>query len=660
MTTRERQAEISKRFHHIGDVAALTGLSADALRAWERVGLLAPQRSKGGVRQYTEDDIARVRLIARTLQRGGFSRGAVAMLLRSGDLRPDAADYAPGPARARPSRAQTGAPGDADMDGQRSDRRMLAAIARIGDALASGRGLDEVLDVICAETCWAFGVSDAVLWLAEPIPAHPARGPVPMGQTDGATPASPAPSAPCPHALVIAAAYRQQRDSGRSDRAARSTVPLDDRRFPAVRAFLTRRSLVVTTQELSALAHPELDRLLPGATLLCMPLLASDGEPLGVLALRESRDAERFGADDLERIRLFAVHGALAVETARLHAAIRAAQVDADTQRARWQAAVDDLPALVCICDVALHITYVSPTCRRVLGWPAHLPAAAEQPARSGTWSVEQGFFWLGDPAAIVAPLSLDELPLARALRERLTIHDITVVHRCPDGIDRLIVWDAAPMPDAQGRLLGAVAVGRDVTAEHRRRERELSLAAVAHAAAGAPASEGVEARAAQILSALVENTRTPVIAATLYLLDDTAGVLRRVAAADRERSGTHAPALPITPQHPWWQLLIAGSVYSTRDRERPGWLRAIGLASWKASGMRAWATVPLRSGGTLVGALAIGLNAPHVWDAAERTWLEACAATIAMAVENGRLLDAKGRRSQGSAAPLDGNNEAH
>ncbi|HST88946.1 MAG TPA: MerR family transcriptional regulator [Ktedonobacterales bacterium] len=101
MTTRERQADISKRFHHIGDVAALTGLSADALRAWERVGLLAPQRSTGGVRQYTEDDIARVRLIARTLQRGGFSRGAVAMLLRSGDLQPDAADYVPGPARAR-------------------------------------------------------------------------------------------------------------------------------------------------------------------------------------------------------------------------------------------------------------------------------------------------------------------------------------------------------------------------------------------------------------------------------------------------------------------------------------------------------------------------------------------------------------------------------
>src|SRR5579863_2658158 len=111
MTKLKHQIEVAQRFHHIGDVAALTGLSADALRAWERVGLLTPQRSPGGLRQYSEDDIARVRLIARTLQRGGFSRSAVAMLLRSGDLQPDAADYAPGPTHVRPPRARNGGSG---------------------------------------------------------------------------------------------------------------------------------------------------------------------------------------------------------------------------------------------------------------------------------------------------------------------------------------------------------------------------------------------------------------------------------------------------------------------------------------------------------------------------------------------------------------------
>jgi PAS domain S-box-containing protein len=91
----------------IGDVASLTGLSAHALRAWERVGLLAPRRTPGGVRQYTADDLARIRLIARTLDTRRLSRRTVAALLHSGELRPDTADYAPGTVGARRSRSRT-------------------------------------------------------------------------------------------------------------------------------------------------------------------------------------------------------------------------------------------------------------------------------------------------------------------------------------------------------------------------------------------------------------------------------------------------------------------------------------------------------------------------------------------------------------------------
>ena len=631
MTKRERQAEASKRSHHIGDVVTLTGLSADALRAWERVGLLTPQRSSGGVRQYTDDDIARIRLIARTLQRGGFSRAAVAMLLQSGDLQPDAADYAPGPARARPSPLRTPAPDAAEE--RRSERRMLAAIARISDALASGRAIEEVLQVICAETCWAFGVSDATIWLAEPFPAHCAGEP--ETQTN------------LPRALIVVAASGQHYSSvptGPSGGAAPRTMPLDDQRFPPTRAFLTRRSLVVTTQDLSARAHPELAGMLPGAALLSMPLLAADGVALGVLVLQEASDIERFSADDLERIRLFASHAALAIQTARLHVAIQTAQQDANDQRTRWQSAVDNLPALVCICDTALRITYVSPTCQETLGWPA-APRSATDPVdpigQSADWVTDHGFFWLDDAAPAADSLPPNELPLPRALRERQTVHDIVVRHRRADGTERLITWDAAPMPAASGQPLGAIAFGRDVTAERRLRAREVSLAAVTQAASGGRASEGVERRAVHILTALVENMPTPPITATLYLWDDQAGALKRVCDVGGERGEAHAPAIPITPQHPWWQQVATGPLYSAHDRERPRWLRAVGLPSWKASGIRAWATVPLRADDTLVGVLVIGLGAPHVWDAAERAWLEACAAVITMAAEHGRLLRA-------------------
>ncbi|HEX2348440.1 MAG TPA: GAF domain-containing protein [Ktedonobacterales bacterium] len=626
MTKRERQAETSKRFHHIGDVVTLTGLSADALRAWERVGLLAPQRSAGGVRQYTEDDVARIRLIARTLQRGGFSRAAVAMLLQSGDLQPDAADYVPGPAHVRPSPPRARAPDAADE--QRRDRRMLAAIARISDALASRRAIAEVLEVICAETCWAFGVSDATIWLAEPFPAHHA------GEPETRT--------GFPSALVVAAASGQHHSGAPSipsGGAHSRSVPLDDQRFPPARAFLARRSLVVTTQDLSERAHPELAGMLPGAALLSMPLLAADGVALGVLVLQEASDIERFSADELERIRLFAAHAALAIQTARLHVAIQTAQRDADDQRARWQSAVDNLPALVCITDTALHITYVSPTCQETLGWPAAPRSATDPIGQSTDWVTDHGFFWLDGAAPVAESLTPDQMPLPRALRERQPVHDIIVFHRRADGTERLITWDAAPMPAASGQLLGAIAFGRDVTAERRLRAREASLAAVTQAALESLASGSVERSAIRILTAMVSAMPTPPFTATLYLWDDQAGALKRVCDVGGERGGAHTPAIPIAPRHPWWQEVAASPNYSTHDRERPHWLRAMSLATWEASGIRSWATVPLRADSALVGALAIALGASYIWDDAERLWLEACAAAITMAVEHGRIL---------------------
>src|SRR5262249_7858006 len=152
--------EPDPRLYHIGDVAALTGLTEHALRAWERVELLAPRRSPTGVRLYTEDDLARIRLISRTLDTRRLSRRAVAELLRVGELRPDAADYAHGGVTTRRRRGQVTSegvrqPGD---DASRT-QRLLAAVTRVGGAVASGRPLAEVLAVICRQTCVAFGVS---------------------------------------------------------------------------------------------------------------------------------------------------------------------------------------------------------------------------------------------------------------------------------------------------------------------------------------------------------------------------------------------------------------------------------------------------------------------------------------------------------------------
>jgi len=88
------------------------------------------------------------------------------------------------------------------------------------------------------------------------------------------------------------------------------------------------------------------------------------------------------------------------------------------------------------------------------------------------------------------------------------------------------------------------------------RTRREQALAWQLYPSGAPTVVGGVEGRAARVLTALVARASAPVIAATLYLLDDEAAGLRRVGAFGVERSGTHGPTLPLNNRHPWWRLL--------------------------------------------------------------------------------------------------------
>ena len=71
----------------IGDVARLVGISASAIRGWERLGLTRPQRSQGRYRLYTNDDV-RLLKKARYLRkvRGLNAPAIVEMLKREGTI----------------------------------------------------------------------------------------------------------------------------------------------------------------------------------------------------------------------------------------------------------------------------------------------------------------------------------------------------------------------------------------------------------------------------------------------------------------------------------------------------------------------------------------------------------------------------------------------
>lgn len=63
--------EVSASGYKIGAVSKLTGISPDTLRVWERrYAAVTPQRSAGGGRLYTIEDIARLKLIRRLVDKG--------------------------------------------------------------------------------------------------------------------------------------------------------------------------------------------------------------------------------------------------------------------------------------------------------------------------------------------------------------------------------------------------------------------------------------------------------------------------------------------------------------------------------------------------------------------------------------------------------------
>jgi PAS domain S-box-containing protein len=618
------------RLYLIGDVAALTSLSTHALRAWERVGLLAPRRSAGGVRQYTEDDLARIRLIARTLAARRLSRRALAALLRSGELRPDATDYATRPPSAHRSPTRTAsAPGDdLSADQWQRERRLLDAIARVGSAVASGRPLPDVLAIVCHETCHAFAVSDAILWLVDPPPGAPPAA-------DRAVPAP---------ALVAVAAFGPRSEHVlQGAQPARITV--DQPRSAAALALRTRRGVIVNAMDTSPLIHPELKALLPGAALLVVPLLTSDGDAVGALALRETLDPERFGPKDLERAQLFATQAAIAIETARLHDAIRVAREQAEAERARWRAAVDDMPQLVCTCDTQPRATYSNPALERFTGRPPDSTIPPE------AWAAHFGVYLPDGSGA----MPVDEMPFVRALRENAPAHEITILHRMPDGAERLAVWDAAPMRTPQGKLLGAVAVGRDVTLERRRAQREQCLAAVMRAGLCAPNPADFAGRAAGVVAALIAHAGVPVVVASLHLIDPETGAFRCAAALGANQASAEGTTALLCARELGWHAFTTEMHCSPPDGAPPPWAdEALGRA-WPITGVRSWAALPLQSGGAAFGALTVGLGVPHVWDEAERAWIESCAAALALVVQNDQLFAAERRRSEELQAVLEG-----
>ena len=67
--------------YRIGEIAAQAGVSVEAVRYYERIGLLPePPRTTGGVRRYSDDAVNRIRFVKQA-QGNGFSLAEIRELI---------------------------------------------------------------------------------------------------------------------------------------------------------------------------------------------------------------------------------------------------------------------------------------------------------------------------------------------------------------------------------------------------------------------------------------------------------------------------------------------------------------------------------------------------------------------------------------------------
>jgi PAS domain S-box-containing protein len=189
--------------------------------------------------------------------------------------------------------------------------------------------------------------------------------------------------------------------------------------------------------------------------------LVVNGRMLGVLHA-DSVTPRQFSERDVHLLELVGERIALAIDRAQLHAKALTAQAEAERERSRWRAVVNNAPAFVITCDADLRLTYFNPLFERLLGPHADLSVPVEErPARFGVL--------LPDGSGPIAP---DQAPLVRAVREGRVIRGVELLsHDLSTGEERRVMWNAAPMRADDGSLLGAVSVGWDIT-EQRRLER--------------------------------------------------------------------------------------------------------------------------------------------------------------------------------------------
>jgi PAS domain S-box-containing protein len=397
------------------------------------------------------------------------------------------------------------------------------------------------------------------------------------------------------------------------------------RRIPVVEVFRSGRPLhrPALSRPLTKVARPGEEELvhMESRSLVVVPL-ETGGRRLGVLVVT-SREPGRHGDEDFELVSELARRVSLALDLVGLH---RRAQ----DSLAQLHAVIAQLPLGVAITDAQHRIVLRNDELERVWGEPVAL-GSDHRTSRADTSG------W----------------PLERAIEAgEVTIGERRELERA-DGT-RVLEISAAPVRDADGAIVSAVAIVADVT---RRSRSEEQLRFLARANELLAASLDWE----QTLAAIAE-LAVPALAGYLVIdLIDEDDELHCVAAAhaDPEKAELvrklRVDYPPTVPTHPVQVALRSGEAVLIPDLQAEA--QAMAHDTKHARAIRRIANTsglvaPLIARGRTLGAISLGTIAGQPrFDESDLTMAAELARRISLALDNARLFTAAQERAHAAEA---------
>ncbi len=185
----------------------------------------------------------------------------------------------------------------------------------------------------------------------------------------------------------------------------------------------------------------------PMRSFLGVPIVAR-GRVLGNLYLTEKRFGGDFTDEDARLVELLARHAAVAIENARLYAAI-------ELQQERLRTIIDQLPEAILLIEPGPEelVTMANSQASELLGWDIRTPVSVDEfLARNPRFDVDG------------APIPRNGVPMIRSLLDGDTVsrHELRLLRPTGDAITILV--NSTPLYDAVGAISGAVVVFQDIT----------------------------------------------------------------------------------------------------------------------------------------------------------------------------------------------------